>query len=226
VAALLAEDPSAGALVGARDVDALLSRHVRLVRYLARRFYRLRPGDDEEELLQLGRIGLWLGLSTWDPARGALSTHLATCAWRSMTKAFRVRANRPLPQARSLRGQSGDELDALELKEAPPEADPDAGLDAAELLRRLPRRERLAVRLRFGLGCKPLDTLDEVGEALGVSGPGGRATGSGAPTAQTELSRSRRSINWARRASAVLTLVPSRRSGQVESRPRLRCLPE
>jgi RNA polymerase sporulation-specific sigma factor len=166
VAALLAEDP----LAPARDVDALVAEHVGLVYHLLRRCYRLRPGDDADDLVQLGRIGLWHGLATHDPARGALSTHLTTCAWRNMTKVYRVRGERPLPQTRRLRGKGGDELDALELKEAPPAADPDARLDAAELLRRLPRRERLVVQMRFGLGCEPLDTLDEIGEALGVSG--------------------------------------------------------
>jgi hypothetical protein len=83
-----------------------------------------------------------------------------------LAKVFRVRGNRPLPQAKRLRGPGGDELDALDLKEAPPAAAPDAHLDVPRWLKLLPRQERELLERHFLQG----QSAEEIAAARGCSG--------------------------------------------------------
>lgn len=97
-----------------QDVAMLVVEHEKLIeamvnQYLVNR-YTL-PGMERNDLVSWGRIGLLNAARTWDPDRGAFSTHACTCIRRSVT----LGASREGRHDLRLSTVSLDQLQAMEV---------------------------------------------------------------------------------------------------------------
>jgi RNA polymerase sigma factor (sigma-70 family) len=117
-----------------------------------------------EEALQAGRIGLWHAIRGYDPARGtAFSTYAWVAIWRHIYRRGQELSRKtyiPLPEIPATRAMPNlaEELDQELATSA-----------LHDLVRRLPERLRWVIVGRYGLGKHPPCTLQELGEALGLS---------------------------------------------------------
>ena len=149
------------------SINELMQRHERIVHWVVRRQWLLTL--PYEEALQAGRYGLWRAILGYDPGRGnAFSTYayqaIMKHVWAAV-KSEQRRLRREVPAG------------ILVLFCYQPGCDP-AGLrdqqeiteSLLELVRRLPKRLRLVIRAYYGLKGKEPQTLQAMGEQLGVSG--------------------------------------------------------
>ena len=150
------------AQAGCREcVERLLERHARLIPLIVRRQW---PGEaDYADLIQEGRIGLWLAVLHFEPERGfTFSTYAA--------RAIRNRVWHAVKQAAKTEGwlepqRAGDSLTAIlarwqqeQLHQA-----------LAEELACLPEGLRQVIELAFGLDGQPALCLAAIGRQLGVT---------------------------------------------------------
>lgn len=135
--------------------ERLIEAHLPLVRSLACRYAR--HGEQLEDLVQVGAIGLIKAVDRYDPGRGPLAAYAVPTVLGEIRRHLRDAA-RPVRLPRS-RWEAGDPLPFATLGDADGEL-PDTeaeqrlerGEDRALLaagLRRLARREREIVRLRY-----------------------------------------------------------------------------
>lgn len=155
--------------------------HVGLVKAIAR-FYRGR-GLEPEDLVQEGLLGLLRACERYDGRGGTpFSAYAALVIRRAIERAlvdqaFPIRVPNHLrgrlepPRGRQEPGPGGPGIPLADLAVAPAgaraEADDRARLRAA--VDALPPRERVVIRLRYGLRGGPPRTLAEVGAATGRS---------------------------------------------------------
>lgn len=156
------------------DAAALVEQNQGLVHHVINRFFR-RYLADEDDLVQEGLIGLWKAIQTHDPEKGQLSTWACKrIRWR-IDRYLQRRGNRPLPQANQVKGDKGEDRDALEQIPAP---EGDMAMDnqdlVARLLRRLPARWKDMVAGYFGVEGHEQQTLDELAAKHGVTKEGCR----------------------------------------------------
>lgn len=157
--------------------NRLIEHNLRLVAHIVKKFTV--PGEDVEDLISVGTIGLIKGVQTFDPAK---STRLATYAARCIENEILMflRSNKRVRQEVSLQepigaDREGNELTLMDV--LPDEGDPVPDLVGQrvqqrrllQLLRSLGRRERRVIALRFGLCAQPPRTQREVAQALGIS---------------------------------------------------------
>jgi RNA polymerase sigma factor (sigma-70 family) len=142
-------------------VERLLVRHARLIPLIVRRQW---PGEaDYADLIQEGRIGLWLAILHFDPGRGfSFSTYAA--------RAIRNRVWNAVKQAWQAEGwlepqRAGDSLSAIlarwqqeQLHQA-----------LEDELSCLPKRLRQVLELAYGLDGQPALCLAAIGRQWGVT---------------------------------------------------------
>ncbi len=146
----LARRARAGDLVAR---DALLSASLRLV--VLRATSLGKSGDDLDEAVQAGTLGLIAAVDRFDPDRGC---RLATYAWPWITSAILELGRREVPLSLL--------VDLAQADEPPPPS-----VDVEPAMSHLPRRLAAVVRLRYRLGEQsgPPRTRAEVGERLGLT---------------------------------------------------------
>ncbi|MEA4900452.1 RNA polymerase sporulation sigma factor SigK [Desulfitobacterium sp.] len=157
--------------------NKLVEHNLRLVAHLVKKFDG--TGEDSDDLISIGTIGLIKGIDSFDPGKG---TKLATYAARCIE-------NEILMHLRSLkksRGEvsiydpigidkEGNEISLLDVLASQGEAISDKVENEFEqqaLLQKvtkLTRRERLVLELRYGLMNNPRRTQREIAKALGIS---------------------------------------------------------
>jgi RNA polymerase sigma factor (sigma-70 family) len=134
---------------------------------LVHAFIQRQGGGDisYEEALQAGRIGLWRAIQGYDPTRG---TRFSTYAWVAIYRHIHRRA-------KELSQETHIEVQELAVSWVVP--DPREELEKKltkgvlhDLVRQLPEHLRRVIVGRYGLGKQPPCTLQELGEALGLSG--------------------------------------------------------
>lgn len=131
---------------------------------------------EDDEIDQLCSIGVMESAKTFDPGRNVKFSTYATWMIRrsASTELRRLGLKYEFLPRKALRpGDDGwDRLDLFGVNRSPVnefERAEDARILVRKLLRRLPRRHRMLVRMRYGLDGCPEHTLVELGNATGVS---------------------------------------------------------
>ncbi|MHB1653754.1 MAG: RNA polymerase sporulation sigma factor SigK [Desulfitobacteriaceae bacterium] len=157
--------------------NMLVEHNLRLVAHLVKKFDG--TGEDNDDLISIGTIGLIKGINTFDPGKG---TKLATYAARCIE-------NEILMHLRSLkktRGEvsiydpigvdkEGNEITLMDVLGSEEEAISDQVENEfeqralLEKVKKLTRRERLVLSLRYGLMNSPRRTQREIARTLGIS---------------------------------------------------------
>lgn len=157
--------------------NMLVEHNLRLVAHLVKKFDG--TGEDNDDLISIGTIGLIKGINTFDPGKG---TKLATYAARCIE-------NEILMHLRSLkktRGEvsiydpigvdkEGNEITLMDVLCSEGEAISDQVENEfeqralLEKVKKLSKRERLVLSLRYGLMNSPRRTQREIAKTLGIS---------------------------------------------------------
>lgn len=157
--------------------NKLVEHNLRLVAHLVKKFDG--TGEDNDDLISIGTIGLIKGINTFDPGKG---TKLATYAARCIE-------NEILMHLRSLkksRGEvsiydpigvdkEGNEITLLDILGTDAEAISDQVENEfeqkalLEKVKKLTQREKLVLSLRYGLMNSPRRTQREIARLLGIS---------------------------------------------------------
>jgi RNA polymerase sigma factor (sigma-70 family) len=150
------------AQAGCRECqDSLVRQHEGLVHYVVRR----QAGGSlaYEDLLQVGRVGLWQAVLHFDVGRGvAFSTYACVAIERWVWRAVKGDGR---PQG----GLPG--LASVDLRDIAEEAVWRGQVQAAlkEAVQHLPERMRQVLMVVYGLDGRPLRSLAELGREQGVS---------------------------------------------------------
>lgn len=157
--------------------NKLIEHNLRLVAHLVKKYDG--TGEDSDDLISIGTIGLIKGINTYNADKGTrLATYAARCIeneilmyLRSLKKS-RGEVSMYDPIGTDKEGNSINLIDVLG-------TDPDAISDqiesefeqriVLEKLKCLTRRERMVIQLRFGLMNGPKKTQREIAKMLGIS---------------------------------------------------------
>jgi len=136
-------------------------------------------GEDTDDLISIGTVGLIKGIDTFNPERGTrLATYAARCIENEILMHLRVMKRRrsevsiydPIGHDRE-----GNEITLLDVLGSEPNVIPDqvVAREEVELLHRelriLPPKERKVLELRVGLRQAPRKTQREIARMLGIS---------------------------------------------------------
>lgn len=160
-----------------RAREILITRNLRLVVYIARRFEN--TGVNLEDLISIGTIGLIKGVNTFSVGKNIkLATYASRCIENEilmhLRKISRQREEISLDEPLNvdwdgnellLSDVLGTEGDAIH-REMENEAEKSA---LARCIDGLSSREKLIMQLRFGLTGKPEQTQKEVADRIGIS---------------------------------------------------------
>lgn len=160
----------------------LIERNLRLVAHVAKKY--MGCGEDIEDLISIGTIGLIKAVSTFKPEKGSrLATYAAKCIDNELLMMFRSR--KKITREISLyepigTDKEGNEINLIDVCEQE-QADIIEDMDMAAKLKclytlideRLDERERYIIKLRYGvldgsLGGEEL-TQKDIGKLLGIS---------------------------------------------------------
>lgn len=157
--------------------NKLIEHNLRLVAHLVKKYDG--TGEDSDDLISIGTIGLIKGINTYNVDKGTrLATYAARCIeneilmyLRSLKKS-RGEVSMYDPIGTDKEGNSINLIDVLG-------TDPDAISDQVESefeqqvvldkLKCLSKRERMVIQLRFGLMNGPKKTQREIAKMLGIS---------------------------------------------------------
>jgi len=157
--------------------DVLISRNLRLVVYIAKKFDGC--GTGIEDLISIGTIGLIKGVNTYKTDRGIkLATYASRCIENEILMHIRKNASHrgdvsidePLNS-----DWEGNELllsDILDSGEGPVGAELEKSEDertVRQAVAELDARERAIIEMRYGLGGRREMTQKEVAERMGIS---------------------------------------------------------
>lgn len=154
----------------------LIERNLRLVAFLARRFEN--TGIGIEDLISIGTLGLIKAVETFRSDKNIkLATYASRCIENEILMYIRKISGRQevsLDEPLNTDWDGGELLlsDILSSDEPSVTEELEQDEERAALLRavdRLESRERLVIRLRFGLGGDPELTQKEVADLLGIS---------------------------------------------------------
>jgi RNA polymerase sporulation-specific sigma factor len=178
----LAPDEEARALARLRAGDPeaqrlLVEHNLRLVAHIVKKFEN--TGEDPEDLISIGAIGLIKAVRTFDPDKGVrLATYAARCIENEIL--MYLRATRKTRGDVSLfepvgTDREGNDISLVEVLGTEPDAIAEqvetkvARSRLGSLLRRLEPRERQVIEMRFGLATGRERTQREVARSLGIS---------------------------------------------------------
>ncbi len=157
--------------------DLLITRNLRLVVYIARKFENSGVGMDD--LISIGTIGLIKAVRTFCPGRNIkLATYSSRCIENEILMYLRKNAQRKnevsIDEPLNM-DWDGNELLLSDILGSDPDAvslDLEQEAERQQLhlcVERLPRRERQIMELRFGIGGAQEHTQKEVADELGIS---------------------------------------------------------
>lgn len=161
----------------AKAKEILIERNMRLVAHIARKY--IGCGEDLEDLISIGTIGLIKAVDTFDGSKGRLATYACRCIDNELL--MMMRARKKISREVSLyepigTDKEGNEISLIDVVE---ERQPDVveQITNSENLKRMfelmdkcltPREKEILIS-RYGLqGSREL-TQSEVGERLGIS---------------------------------------------------------
>jgi RNA polymerase sporulation-specific sigma factor len=175
------EEREAIAAMRAGDVAArnrLIEHNLRLVAHIVKKFEGC--GEDTEDLISIGTVGLIKGVGTFRPDRGTrLATYAARCIENEILMHLRAtrRTRREVFLEEPIsRDGEGNEVTLLDVLADDAESIQDQVGRAQQARRllaiiraRLGRRERQVLQLRYGFGGVERKTQREVARDLGIS---------------------------------------------------------
>lgn len=163
------------------DMEArriLIERNLRLVAHVAKKY--LKQGEDGEDLIAVGTIGLIKAVSTFDHAKtNKLATYAARCVENELLMLFRAR--KKISREVSLQepigtDKEGNEISLIDVMEGESidviermELDRNTMKLYGLLEKILTPREREILKLRYGLYGKIGMTQREIAQKLGIS---------------------------------------------------------
>ena len=154
----------------------LILHNLRLVSHVVRKYYA--SAKNQDDLVSIGTIGLIKAVDTFKVSGGArFATYAARCIQNEILMHFR--AQKKLSCEVSLNDtidvdRDGNPLTYLDVISCDDsmEHEVERKIDAAKALRlletKLTPRERRIIRMRYGIGCKPM-TQKQIAEALNIS---------------------------------------------------------
>lgn len=157
--------------------NKLVEHNLRLVAHLVKKYDG--TGEDSDDLISIGTIGLIKGINTYNVDKGTrLATYAARCIENEILmylrtlKKSRGEVSMYDPIGTDKEGNSinlidvlGSDADAIS-EQVENEFEQKAVLDK---LKYLSRRERMVIQLRFGLMNGPKKTQREIAKMLGIS---------------------------------------------------------
>ncbi|MCW2277297.1 RNA polymerase sporulation sigma factor SigK [Heliophilum fasciatum] len=178
----LSEKDEADCLCRLREGDEaarqkLIEHNLRLVAHLVKKFDG--TGENNDDLISIGTIGLIKAINTFDAGKGTkLATYAARCIENEIL--MHLRAMKKCRGEVSLYDpigvdKEGNEITLIDILGTEPDSVADVVENALEQarvlerLKKLSKRERYVVELRFGLlsGCR--QTQREIARNLGIS---------------------------------------------------------
>lgn len=158
--------------------QVLIERNLRLVAHVAKKYAGF--GEEQEDLISIGTIGLIKAIMTYQPDKGSrLATYAAKCIDNEMLMMFRAR--KKITREVSLyepigTDKEGNEINLLDICEQE-QVDVVENMDKKEKIQslsrmidsRLDEREQLIIRLRYGLITGDEITQREIGKMMGIS---------------------------------------------------------
>ncbi len=162
--------------------QALIERNMRLVAHIAKKY--IGCGEDMEDLISIGAIGLIKAVNTFNPDKGSrLATYAARCIDNELLMMFRAR--KKIAREISLyepigTDKEGNEINLMDVCEQE-QTDIIEDMDMAAKLKclyrlieeRLDERERCVIRLRYGVSERSFNgselTQQDIGRMLGIS---------------------------------------------------------
>jgi len=158
--------------------NILIERNLRLVAHIVKKYNSY--GNDSDDLISIGTIGLIKAISTFDYEKGTrLATYAARCIENEIL--MQIRATKKIQNEVSLQepigvDREGNEITLLEVIGN----DIDSVLDEVELKLQIKKmynkmkqvlknREKTVLELRYGLGPNSSKTQREIARMLGIS---------------------------------------------------------
>lgn len=160
-----------------RARDSLIEHNLRLVAHIAKKYAQ--PGIDMDDLISIGSIGLMKAIHTFRPDAGKLPTYASRCIENEMR--MYLRACRKLRGTASMSDsitfdKEGNEVQIADLLGTDKDMVPDevalkidSGIVLSILDSVLDERERVVIRLRYGIEDGEFHQQQEVAEVLGIS---------------------------------------------------------
>jgi RNA polymerase sporulation-specific sigma factor len=156
----------------------LIERNLRLVAHIVKKYQNV--GEDVEDLISIGTIGLIKAITTFDGSKGSrLATYAARCIDNELL--MMLRARKKISKDVSLyepigTDKEGNEISLLDVM-LPLQEDFAEELGKREDMKkihalvqsRLAPREKEIIMLRYGFFGQPELTQREIGEKLGIS---------------------------------------------------------
>ena len=158
--------------------NILIERNLRLVAHLARKYSG--SGQDNEDLISIGTIGLIKGISSFKAEKGAkLATYAARCIENEILMS--MRSSKKFQNEVSINDKIGMDsdgneitlIDILEDTESEVSEKVSLKMETARMYEKiketLTEREAEIIALRFGLGRCKQQTQHEIAEKFGIS---------------------------------------------------------
>ena len=156
--------------------EILIQRNMRLVAHIIKKYQN--TGEDMEDLISIGTIGLIKAIDTFDAGKGHLATYACRCIDNELLMMLRSKkkSSREVSLYEPIgTDKEGNEINLLDVLEQPwPDVVEQMDLNANlkkmfELIERiLSDREKQILVMRYGLAGREY-TQQEVGDALGIS---------------------------------------------------------
>ena len=156
--------------------EVLIRRNMRLVAHIIKKYQN--TGEDMEDLISIGTIGLIKAIDTFDAGKGHLATYACRCIDNELLMMLRSKkkSSREVSLYEPIgTDKEGNEINLLDVLEQPwPDVVERMDLDANlkkmfEIIEQLlTERERQILVMRYGLAGREY-TQQEVGDALGIS---------------------------------------------------------
>lgn len=158
--------------------DVLIERNLRLVAHIVKKYNN--TGNDMDELIAIGILGLVKAVNTFDAGKGSrMATYAARCIENELL--MLKRTERKLVREVSLyepigTDKEGNEISLLDIVESE-ETDFVSQIDLKENVQKLYKsietqlnpREKEIIVLRYGLGLRRPITQREIAQKLGIS---------------------------------------------------------
>jgi len=160
-----------------KDRKTLNENNLRLVAHIGKKFDSV--GDDKDDIISIGTIGLIKAINTFDTGKGTkLATYAARCIENEIL--MHLRATKKNKGEVSLYDpigidKEGNEITLVDVLGTDPELVPDLVQNNVEFqqmlgrIKYLSKRERKVVEMRFGLLNGIRKTQREIAKMLGIS---------------------------------------------------------
>lgn len=157
--------------------DRLIEHNLRLVAHIAKKYTQ--PGEDGDDLISIGSIGLIKAVHTFKPEAGKLTTYASRCIENEIR--MHLRAVKKLRTTSTMsdsvsRDKEGNEVQITDLLGTDKDLVPDEvamKIDSDIALKLIGRvldgREARVIRLRYGLEDGEFHAQHEVAKILGIS---------------------------------------------------------